>query len=93
MFPDTSDDILAKYRKPSAESSPLKENGQSKKSNKVHKSDNPNQETNSFTDVKKKLRLVLGNTSEIPYFIKVLLESSRTFSCLTWWHCSRIPAA
>ncbi|ENN80555.1 hypothetical protein YQE_03020, partial [Dendroctonus ponderosae] len=67
---DSSDDILAKYRKPSAESSPVKENGHSKKSSKVLKSDNLNQEANSFTDVKKKLRLVLGNTSEIPYFIK-----------------------
>ncbi|ENN82605.1 hypothetical protein YQE_01024, partial [Dendroctonus ponderosae] len=63
---NSSDDILAKYRKPSAESSPVKENGHSKKSSKVLKSDNLNQEANSFTDVKKKLRLVLGNTSEIP---------------------------
>uniref|UniRef100_A0AAR5Q1N7 Receptor-mediated endocytosis protein 6 homolog n=1 Tax=Dendroctonus ponderosae TaxID=77166 RepID=A0AAR5Q1N7_DENPD len=70
LLADSSDDILAKYRKPSAESSPVKENGHSKKSSKVLKSDNLNQEANSFTDVKKKLRLVLGNTSEIPYFIK-----------------------
>lgn len=70
-FIDTSsDDILAKYRKPFAESSPVKENGSAKKLIKTHNEDNLNSETNSFSDIKKKLRLVLGNTSEIPYYIK-----------------------
>ncbi|CAH1130720.1 unnamed protein product [Ceutorhynchus assimilis] len=67
---DSSDDILAKYRKPFAESSPVKENGAVKKLTKSHNGDNLNPETNSFCDIKKKLRLVLGNTSEIPFYIK-----------------------
>ncbi|XP_050296180.1 GTPase-activating protein and VPS9 domain-containing protein 1 [Anthonomus grandis grandis] len=68
---DSSDDILAKYRKPQfAESSPAKENGTAKKHTKNHNSESLNPDTNSFTDIKKKLRLVLGHTSEIPYYIK-----------------------
>jgi len=54
-----------------SENSPIKENGSAKKPSKNASDDNVNTETNSFTDIKKKLRLVLGNTSEIPYYIKV----------------------
>ncbi|XP_066253763.1 receptor-mediated endocytosis protein 6 homolog isoform X2 [Euwallacea similis] len=67
---DSSEDILAKYRKPLLAQSPAKENGTAKKVTKSRNEDNLNADTNSFADIKKKLRLVLGNTSEIPYYIK-----------------------
>lgn len=73
MFPEVSDDILAKYRtKPFVESSPIKENCDVTKSPKERNVVNINsEEVNSFNDIKNKLRLVLSNTSEIPHYVKV----------------------
>jgi hypothetical protein len=76
-----SEDILAKYRtKPFLDSSPMKgANGNDKSSSKVRSADENNSENvdvnNSFDDIKKKLRLVLSNTtSQTPKLIKVILK-------------------
>ncbi|CAH0553533.1 unnamed protein product [Brassicogethes aeneus] len=68
---DSSDDILAKYRnnKPFNESSPIKQNSSAKSSSSRAVVDR-NSGINGFNDVKKKLRLALCNTSEIPYHVK-----------------------
>jgi hypothetical protein len=78
---EVSEDILAKYRtKPFLDSSPMKgANGNDKSSSKVRSADENNSENvdvnNSFDDIKKKLRLVLSNTtSQTPKLIKVILK-------------------
>ncbi|RZC35393.1 GTPase-activating protein and VPS9 domain-containing protein 1, partial [Asbolus verrucosus] len=74
---EVSEDILAKYRtKPYMESSPLKRvNSNEKSSSKIRSGDENGSENvdvnNSFDDIKKKLRLVLSNTtSQTPRVIK-----------------------
>lgn len=68
---EASDDILAKYRtKPYLESSPIKVNCDVLLKSQKERTLSDNTELNSFIDIKKKLRLVLSNTSEIPHHIK-----------------------
>lgn len=73
LFPDVSEDILAKYRTKSfVDASNVKENCDSNKSPKgKHVYNNNSEEVNGFKDIKNKLRLVLRNTSEIPHYVKV----------------------
>lgn len=72
MIIDASDDILAKYRSKSfVESSPIKQNCDVVKSSSGRNIDDRNSCSNGFDDIKKKLRLALSNTSEVPYHIKV----------------------
>ncbi|XP_060523833.1 GTPase-activating protein and VPS9 domain-containing protein 1 [Cylas formicarius] len=67
---DLPDDILAKYRvKPFIEDSPNKTNAE-KKFMKNGTGVHIESDINTFSDIKKKLRLVLANTSEIPFYIK-----------------------
>ncbi|KAL1501413.1 hypothetical protein ABEB36_006736 [Hypothenemus hampei] len=72
---EVTEDILAKYRKnhapPNAEAG--KDSLDKKAATKVARGDDDglvNAEINSISDVKKKLRLVLGNISEVPHSIK-----------------------
>lgn len=71
-FSDVSEDILAKYRTKFADAPSIKENCDSNKTAKGKSMyNNTGEELNSFNDIKKKLRLVLRNTSEIPHYVKV----------------------
>ncbi|KAF7270441.1 hypothetical protein GWI33_016591 [Rhynchophorus ferrugineus] len=104
---DSSEDILAKYRsKGFAESSPVKENGSVKKLVKSPGTDNLDAETNSLSDIKKKLRLVLANTAEIPLYLKkyprsvkskletlLRLELGKARKLLEWSQMARVSEA